>query len=730
MAAQSGATQTQSGFYVTITTPKGTATKKIEGDTLSVGRSEDCDLAIPHETLSRRHMTVMLIKGQCWVEDHGSSNGTFVNGKRLKPHSQVRVLPEDYVQLGQSGVRLSVSIEPQMWKETAPPIPEEENNDIAANTIVTSTAHERKTIREQAPIPLPKQNDEAHEQAEKLVQEAQKKAALMIQEAEIEAERRVQDIYRRAHETQSKSDEIYQKRMNEAYRSAESVYQKSQAESETILDQARTKSAEIRAQAEGFVMELRRRTEEDCERILDEAQVTARELKESRLAEGEEMIRRKEEELLAQTRDAMNTRLARFEEDLLKEAGRSRELLEAELNDRRLQLETENKEQIEAIKVLKSEVSHLMESRDREQADLQSVQTKLEAKNSQIEKLKADIEASKRAINEFNEQSAKLKAEIDQLSKIRDEAKVATEKVRKAQESADADLLKVRSKLADDKSKIESEEKKHIEEMKLETARRVKKLEDQLIEELQGKKERLGRELALLTETFLKENPYAQGKALKPLQEKMSKLIDAQVATLSKDPGAAQKQKSLIELKTLERKKATVKGLMLGMALMFCGQWTYHKVKTEQASPMQRKVAAANEERKKDLEARKYTPEQTKELRATYAESVLHTEGFVKNYLNDDFQRKLLAESTKFLLKTWRVDEDKVIQLLAASNALVKGLSERREAIHPDFIPQGIEKMKDLEDEASGRMRKILGSQVRYESYRKFERRFYEQNVQ
>ncbi len=82
------------GFFVTIATPKGgTTTKKIEGDMLSVGRAEDCNLTIQHETLSRRHMSVLLKGGQCFVEDHGSSNGTFVNGKRIKPHTPTRVLP-------------------------------------------------------------------------------------------------------------------------------------------------------------------------------------------------------------------------------------------------------------------------------------------------------------------------------------------------------------------------------------------------------------------------------------------------------------------------------------------------------------------------------------------------------------------------------------------------------------------------------------------------------------
>ncbi len=729
MAAQTGAMQNLGGFFVTITTPKGSQTKKIEGDTLTVGRSEECNLSIPHDTLSRRHMTVLLINGQCWVEDHGSSNGTFVNGKRIKPHTNIRVLPEDYVQLGQSGVRLGVSIEPQMWKDTTPPVPGEEKTDVA-HTIVTSTVTERRILRESQPAPVAKQTDEANDQAERLVQEAQKKAALMIQEAEIEAERRVQDIYRRAHETQGKTDEIYQKRMNEAYRSAESVYQKSQAESETILDQARQKSAEIRAQAEGFVMELRRRTEEDCERILDEAQRTARELKENRLAEGEEMIRKKEEELLRATREAMNTRLLRFEEDLLKEAARHRELLEAELNDRRLQLEVEQKEQIEAIKALKGEISQLIESRDRGHSDLKGLEAKLEVKNAQAEKIRAEIEAGKKSIVEFNQVLCDLRTDIDNLTKSRDEAKVATEKVKKAQDSADADLLKLRAKLEEDKGKLMKEEKHHLEEMKLETARRVKKLEDQLIEELQAKKERLGREISLMIETFLTENPYAQGKALRPLQDKMSKLIDAQLVTLSKDPGAADKQKSLVELKGREKNRSITMGLVVGMAIAFGGQSIYRKIKAETASPMQRKVAAASEERKKDLEARKFSPDQSKELRATYADSVLYTDGFVRNYQSEEFQRKLLPATAKFLLKTWRVDEDKVIQLLAASNALVKGLNDRREAIHPDFIPQGIEKMKELEAETAAHMRQILGSQVRYESFRKFERKFYEQNVQ
>jgi pSer/pThr/pTyr-binding forkhead associated (FHA) protein len=67
-----------SGFFVTIATQKGSTTKRVDGDLLSVGRSEECNLSIAHETMSRRHLSVTVRNGECYVEDHGSANGTLV----------------------------------------------------------------------------------------------------------------------------------------------------------------------------------------------------------------------------------------------------------------------------------------------------------------------------------------------------------------------------------------------------------------------------------------------------------------------------------------------------------------------------------------------------------------------------------------------------------------------------------------------------------------------------
>ncbi len=61
-----------------------------------IGRSSECDIAIASEEISRRHAQVKPSPDGLMVEDLGSSNGTFINGKRvqngiLKPGEELRL---------------------------------------------------------------------------------------------------------------------------------------------------------------------------------------------------------------------------------------------------------------------------------------------------------------------------------------------------------------------------------------------------------------------------------------------------------------------------------------------------------------------------------------------------------------------------------------------------------------------------------------------------------------
>ena len=48
-----------------------------------VGREKNCDIAIPNDEISRQHARIITRPGSILLEDLGSSNGTFVNGKPI-----------------------------------------------------------------------------------------------------------------------------------------------------------------------------------------------------------------------------------------------------------------------------------------------------------------------------------------------------------------------------------------------------------------------------------------------------------------------------------------------------------------------------------------------------------------------------------------------------------------------------------------------------------------------
>jgi predicted component of type VI protein secretion system len=66
---------------------------------LTVGRAAGCAIVVPDDTyVSQVHARVYEQQGDAWVEDLGSTNGTFVNGERLA--GPVRLRKGDRVQFG------------------------------------------------------------------------------------------------------------------------------------------------------------------------------------------------------------------------------------------------------------------------------------------------------------------------------------------------------------------------------------------------------------------------------------------------------------------------------------------------------------------------------------------------------------------------------------------------------------------------------------------------------
>jgi pSer/pThr/pTyr-binding forkhead associated (FHA) protein len=65
-------------------------------DLVIIGRKEDCDLRLEHKSVSKMHCVIVKTDGLLLLRDLGSTNGTWVNGTRVR---RAALLPNDQVSI-------------------------------------------------------------------------------------------------------------------------------------------------------------------------------------------------------------------------------------------------------------------------------------------------------------------------------------------------------------------------------------------------------------------------------------------------------------------------------------------------------------------------------------------------------------------------------------------------------------------------------------------------------
>jgi pSer/pThr/pTyr-binding forkhead associated (FHA) protein len=86
-----------------VTDSSGTRTVPLK-DSITLGRAATCDLALSDTYVSNVHARIFQKDGAWWLEDLGSTNGTYMN--RAKVATPTPIGPGDEIRLGKASLEL------------------------------------------------------------------------------------------------------------------------------------------------------------------------------------------------------------------------------------------------------------------------------------------------------------------------------------------------------------------------------------------------------------------------------------------------------------------------------------------------------------------------------------------------------------------------------------------------------------------------------------------------
>jgi hypothetical protein len=755
-------------------------TKIVNEESFTIGRSIDCAISLSEDSISRVHLIVTHQNNEIFIEDKGSSNGTFINEERISRNTPVRVMPTDGIRIGKSEYVLNIAVDAgAQGDESTSTLPIDISPMPAVQQVVSKIAEKAPVVKDEkragdvfihkidatadlrvpqrvAKVEAPFVENSAMFEGERILHEAHKKAAQIIYESEAKAEKRVQAIYIQAREKQAEADSFYQKKISQAHKEADAIIVNFQSQGQELIIQARNFAEEMRDEVELYVQGLREKAKKEVEDILLEAKEEANAIKNETYEKALSKAGIDAEDMLANARSESQDILsfAKLQSEEMLTTARN------EIQDQIADLLAQAEEKKKALQALKKELEELTIKSlgDKEERDLreQEWQVRYNTLKSDVEKAelhlketKADEAKVSKEVADAIAEAANLKKQIEglsngkktlearnkelqeQLGRFQLDIQAGEERKRQMDHEYEQQKTQVRERLEREKQEMMKEGEERIQEAHLEISKRMEKIERDLFEEILGRKEKIVREVMVVIETRIAKvlEPSKWDEVSGLVYEGVHSVIEGKAISFTGMTEAPTQSSSLKRKKKKEHLRWLSGGVVAGVALMFIGLQVQMMVKKDQ-NPMRTIANEESRKKKEDLERRKFNPPQVRDAKETYVDSVIYTAGFAAKYQDPEFQQKLYKAASAYLLKTWRVDEDKSIQVLSIASALVKELSDKKESIHPDYVKVGIAKMRALELASVTRMKALLGSEVRYESFRRFENKFFEDEVQ
>lgn len=667
-------------LIVTITEEDESVTQKVVTESpFFIGRSHDCAIAFPRLNVSRQHVSVKNKGGNVWIEDL-SANGTFVNGERIEKGRLKALAPGDLIRLGSAKAEISIESIERAFSEDAIDEADASDKDREGMMNLIHGAH-AEALR------LTNLGKEVHDN---FVKAAEERAAQLEQKMTSNHAAILADAKNKARGILDQAQEDRKAMIAKAEKEAVDA---SHAMTEKIKVEARQRAerqAKEELRDEFMKIETLRAENEVAKEQVESArrEIKAARVEMDKVREEAKAYRQQSENLKAsiaemreqeKRKDSLSDDIAKLAEQV----ENSEKQLKKRLSDNKAKIEDEIAEGrklilAELAQFRVTEMERLKEDKreqDKQRADLAAQVTKLTEQLTSAEQQYKKIQLEHKATME-KERTEGRKAIDEEFTQMR---LAEMERLKRDRAAAVAEISRERERLS---QKILADMEK--------TAAKSMALDDwrQISGEL---KEILGHHLHLPT--------------LSAGAEDISPLISK----------AARHQR-------FARWQYTGAGLVMGL-LIWAGSGP--ALEALKGNPMKEAAEEQSRRVQEDLARRKFNPERDEEWREKYVDAVIYTRGFVEQYRSEEFQKHWVKKASTYFLKQWKVQEESTVAAIAKVTTLVGTLAERKEAIHPDFVQEGLKKMNEIEAQTTTEIQELLGSEVRFEAFKRLEKKTY-----
>ncbi len=121
-----------------------------------------------------------------------------------------------------------------------------------------------------------------------------------------------------------------------------------------------------------------------------------------------------------------------------------------------------------------------------------------------------------------------------------------------------------------------------------------------------------------------------------------------------------------------------------------------------------------------------YNPESTTGYKSTYTDNVIYTTHFMNIVEDEGFQNDWILKLHDFMVQELELSEDIAINYISAESSLIKELQTLRNDLNPQFLDQGLQKMRDLEKKHLGWVDEKIADEVKRKKFEALKKSFFE----